>query len=98
MAKDVTPQRRRALAEARIADAWKSFYATPEGRLAIGEMIIWSNLYQQCTSTDMVEIMRQNGEKNIVNRIIQMIGLKPAEAPIDAWEDAEILHRITGGS
>ena len=97
MAKSVTPQRGRALAQARVADAWKSFYATPEGRAAIAELMIWCNVYQECTETDMVEIMRQQGEKNVAVRIIKMIGLTPAEAPVDAWEDEDILHRITGG-
>lgn len=86
----------RRRADAAIADAWKGFYATPEGRAAIAELMVWCNLYQPCVSNDVMEMAREQGERNVALRIVQMIGLKPAEAPVDAWEDADILDRMIG--
>ena len=94
MAKD--PQQRHRAQNA-VADAWKAFYNTPGGRQAIAELMVWCNLYQPCISNDVMEMAREQGERNVALRIVQMIGLKPAEAPVDAWEDSEILDRMIGG-
>ena len=88
------PQRLKA--QTAVAEAWKGFYATPEGRVAIAELMVWCNLYQPCISNDVMEMAREQGERNVALRIVQMIGLKPAEAPVDAWEDSEILDRMIG--
>lgn len=94
MAKD--PQQRHK-AQVRVAEAWKRFHSSDDGREAIAELMVWCNLYQPCISNDVIELAREQGERNVALRIVQMIGLKPAEAPVDAWEDSEILDRMIGG-
>lgn len=54
----------------------------------------WCGVYQVSDASDPITIAREQGEKNVALRIVQLIGLKPENAPVDAWEDADILDRM----
>lgn len=54
----------------------------------------WCNVYTASDASDPITMAREQGERNVALRIVQMIGLKAADAPVDAWEDADILDRM----
>lgn len=86
------PARNRA--EVAVAQAWQAFYQTPEGRAAIGELMIWCNLYSDTGTIDPIQLAREAGERSVAQRIIKLLGLKPELAPQVAWDDSDILDRM----
>jgi hypothetical protein len=54
----------------------------------------WCGVYQVSEASDAITMAREQGEKNVALRIVQLIGLKPEDAPVEAWEDADILDRM----
>lgn len=87
----------RAKTQAAIADTWKAFYGSPEGRAAIADLMVWCNVYTPIEESDPIVIARATGERNVALRIAQLIGLQPAAFPSNAWEDADILDRMLAG-
>jgi hypothetical protein len=77
-----------------VSDAWKQFYQTPDGRIAIAQLLLASGVYVPIETSDPLEMARLNGERNVALRIVQMIGLKPEEFPTQAVEDEDIIARL----
>lgn len=75
-------------------EAWRAFYATPEGRTALAELAVWCNAYSPIESSDPIEIARLTGERNVYLRIAQLMGLKPGEFLQHAQDDTDILDRM----
>lgn len=84
----------RSRVELTVAQAWQAFYATPEGRAAVAELMVWCNLYTDTGTTDPIQLAREAGERSVAQRVIRLLGLKPELAPQRAWEDADLLDRI----
>jgi hypothetical protein len=54
----------------------------------------WCGVYQVSEATDALTMAREQGEKNVALRIVQLIGLRPEDAPANAWDDSELLERM----
>lgn len=74
--------------------AWRDFYATPEGRAALADLMVWCNVYSPIETNDPIEMARLNGERNVVLRIAALMGSKPADFLTHAQEDTDILDRM----
>jgi len=88
------PRSPRAKAENEVADAWRGFYATPHGRAAIAELMIWCNVYNDSGTTDPVQMAREAGERSVAQRIARLIGLRPGDYPSEARDHTDILDKI----
>jgi len=84
----------RAKANNAIADAWKGFYQSPAGRLAIADLMVWCNVYHDTATIDPIQLAREAGERAVAQRIAQLIGLRPETFPQQAWDDTDILDNI----
>ncbi len=87
-------QVKRRKADIAVADAWKRFHQTPEGRLAIADLMVWCNVYHDTGTTDPIQLAREAGERGVAQRVAQLIGLKPEVFPQAAWEDTDILDGL----
>jgi hypothetical protein len=74
--------------------AWRAFYESPEGRVALGELAVWCNAYAPIDSNDPIEIARMTGERNVYMRIAALIGHKPGDFLQHAQDDTDILDRM----
>lgn len=86
------PPRRNA--ETALASAWKSIWATPEGRLALGELMVATNVYSEIVATDPVQLALAIGERNVGARIARSIGLTPQTYLDDAREITDLVGRF----
>jgi hypothetical protein len=76
------------------AATWQTFYHN-EGRTAIAALFNEFGVYGIAPAgIDPHEVMRREGQRDVLMRIVQMIGLKPEAAPTDAWDDVDILDRM----
>jgi hypothetical protein len=85
---------RRAKIESAAGAAWRSFYETPEGRVALAELAVWCNAYSRIESNDPIEIARMTGERNVYLRIAALMGQKPGDFLQHAQDDTDILDRM----
>lgn len=74
------------------AAAWAQFYQA--NRPALAALFVEFGLYDRLGTNEPNDALRREGQRDVLYRIIQLIGLKPEEAPVDAWEDADILDRM----
>jgi len=86
------PQRNRA--ELAVAQAWQNFYATPDGRAAIAELMIWCNMYADTGSIDPIQLAREAGERSVAQLVIKLLGLRPEMIVQTAWDDSDLLDRM----
>ena len=76
-----------------IAEQWRHFYE--HDRAALSALFEEFGLYGVAPPTlDANMALRREGQRDVLLRIVQLIGLKSAQAPTDAWEDHDILDRI----
>lgn len=68
-------------ARSKAASAWRTFYETPEGKLAIGSLMARFHVYGTSDSApvDAVSMAVIHGQRSVCDAIAQMIGLKPTE-------------------
>lgn len=81
-------------AELAVAAMWQAFYA--EHRAALASLFVEFQLYERLAGNDPHEALRHEGQRDVLLRIVQLIGLKPENAAADAWGDADILDRMMG--
>lgn len=85
---------RKAKIETAAGAAWKSFYGTTEGRVALAELAVWCNAYTPIETNDPYEAQRLIGERNVYLRIAALMGQKPGEFLQHAQDDTDILDRM----
>lgn len=85
---------RRANAEAALSQAWKTVWSTPEGKLAISELLVATNVYSEIRTSDPVMLALAVGERNMGARLARMIGLKPENYAVDAREAVDLVGRF----
>jgi hypothetical protein len=82
------------LSEARIAAAWRAVYDTPDGRQAIGHLLVELNLYSEIIPQTELQAGILLGQRNVACRIAKWIGRKPERAISDVREDVDIIDRM----
>jgi hypothetical protein len=80
--------------EGALSEAWKAFYATPEGRMAIANLFAEFHIYSPIVARDAIEIATANGERNVALRIAQLLALKPQRFAETATEDIDLVDRL----
>lgn len=79
----------------RIAsDAWQSFYASPDGRIAIAALFKEFGFYATPVDSDPNILVRSIGQRDVLSRIVSLINLKPETAPADEQDQSDILENI----
>lgn len=77
-----------------VADLWKGFYQGP-GRPAIAALFDEFGLYSSLRpDAGQADALRCEGQRDVLLRLVQMIGRRPDEAPLDVAEDRDIVDRI----
>ena len=85
----------RAPTKRRIAsDAWQSFYASPDGRIAIAALMREFGFYATPVESDSNILVRSIGQRDVLSRIVELINLKPEAAPTDELDQSDILDNI----
>lgn len=77
------------------ADAWRDFNSGP-GRAALAALFVEFGLYSVAPDSDPHKALRREGQRDVLMRIIQLIGLKPEMIPEQAWDDFDIVERMAG--
>ena len=80
-------------ADVKLAAAWQAFYAR-EGHAAIASLFTEFNLYPTDQSNDPYIALRQKGQRDVLLRLTQLLGLKAEHFADQAWDDTEILDRM----
>lgn len=86
--------RPRRNAETDLAGAWKAIWASPEGRLALSEFMVATNVYSEIVGNDPVLMAIAVGERNAGARIARFIGMKPESYVQDAREAVDLVGRF----
>ena len=84
---------RRSRAEATSSEAWKGFWGSPDGRVAIAALFRDFGFYDTPMG-DQVALTRSIGQRDVLVRISQLINLKPEQAPADDRDTSDILDRM----
>lgn len=88
------PTQRRVKADLACAEAWRNFYQG-EGRVAMAALLTEFDIYTPAPITaDAGQLARREGQRDVLLRIVQLIGLKPEAFPTQAWDDTDILDRM----
>ena len=80
--------------DAALAQAWKDFYATPQGQAAIGALFAEFHVYDPIVSYDPVQLAMMNGQRNVALRIAQLLALRPERFAETATEDMNALASL----
>lgn len=73
---------------------WQEFNAGP-GRAAIAALFTEFDLYSPAPpGLSGKEALRREGQRDVLLRIVQLLGLKGEKFPAQAWDDTEILDRM----
>lgn len=92
MSKPPTPRRVRA--DLACAQIWNNFYHG-DGRPAIAALLTEFDIYTRAPNgLDLFEAGRREGQRDVLLRIVQLIGMKPETFPTQAWDDTDILDRM----
>jgi hypothetical protein len=78
---------------AKASQLWRDFYHT-DGRAAIGLLFTEFGLYSPAPDNDPNAAVRREGQRDVLLRIVQLIGLRPEDFATQAWDDADIIDRI----
>lgn len=75
------PRKRRSTSKrptkASVKASWRTFFETPEGRIAINAMMAQFGVYSQITAVDGTSLAMQVGERNVAAWVAEMCGMKP---------------------
>lgn len=66
-------------AKARVAAAWRSFWETPEGRAAIGDMMREFGVFSRIAGGDATGMAMAVGERNVCTWIAAQVGMQPED-------------------
>lgn len=68
---------KRKPSKASVAAAWREFFHTPEGRVAINALMTRCGVYTPIAAADPTSMAVMIGERNIGAWVAEMCGLKP---------------------
>lgn len=88
------PPRKRNRAETASERAWKGFWNTTDGRVAIGQLFKDFGFYDTPSSVEATELARSIGQRDVLVRLAQLINLKPELAVEDMGHSEDILDRV----
>ena len=74
------------------AEAWRTFWQM--NRPALAALFNEFGLYDSMGENDPHYALRREGQRDVLLRIVRLIGLKADAVPDDAWESADILDRM----
>lgn len=74
------------------SEAWKHFWHSPEGRIAIG--LLFKEYGFFATPQPGEDLARAWGQRDVLARISQLINLKPETAPDHESEALDPLERL----
>lgn len=88
------PKRSRSqVADLKCAEAWRGFYEA-SGRQALAALFTEFDMYSSVASHDPYVIMRAQGQRDVMLRIVQLVGLKPEHFPQEAWQASNALEQL----
>lgn len=61
----------------KIAKAWQDFYATNEGALAVGELMMALGVYSEINAENSFQAGVAIGQRNVAARIAKYLEMKP---------------------
>lgn len=70
--------KKRKPTKAAVSAAWREFYETPEGRVAVGAFMAKYGVYSQMSATDPTSLAIQVGERNAAAWLAEQCGLQPS--------------------
>lgn len=88
----MTTKRKRS-PEQTVSGVWKSFYQSPEGKAAIAVLFKDFGFFGTPIG-DSTALLRSIGQRDVLVRISQLIGMKPEQAPADDEEHVNLLDRM----
>ena len=74
------------------SSAWKAFYETPDGRVAIAQLMTEFGFF--AAPAPGSDLARATGQRDVLVRLNELINRKPEDAPSDSRDDDDILDRI----
>jgi len=77
-----------------LAQAWKDFHATPEGRMAIAALFAEFHIYSPIVAGDAIGLATMNGERNVALRIARLLALRPEQFSETVTEDMNGLGHL----
>lgn len=89
-------KRPRRNAELAHAEAWRAIWEI--NRPALAALFAEFGLYDRLGTNDPHDALRREGQRDVLLRIVQLIGLRADAIPADAWESADILDRMLSGA
>jgi hypothetical protein len=78
-----------------LARHWRDWHSTPHGRDAIAALMIEFNIYTQSPGSDPHVALREKGQRDVLLRIVQLVGLRPEHFVDTAWEDTDSVENYT---
>lgn len=85
---------RRSSSRLKVAQAWRRFHETPDGRAALAELAAYASVYSPIETTDPIEAQRMEGERRLALRIIGMLSLRPGDLVQTVVDDTDLLSRM----
>lgn len=89
----MTTPRRKRTPEIKVSGAWKAFYQSPEGKAAVA-LLFKDFGFFDTPMGDRDALVRSIGQRDVLVRISQLIGMKPEQAPVDDEDHTNILDRL----
>lgn len=80
--------------ELQAAQSWQAWWATPQGRAAIGALFVEYGIYATPAASDHGTLARSIGQRDVLARISQLIGLRPDQAPADDRDTLDLMDRM----
>lgn len=65
--------------KAKVAQCWRDFYDTPEGRAAIGAFMARAGVYSEIQAADPIQAGIAIGERNMAAWLAEIIGYREEE-------------------
>lgn len=62
-----------------IAQAWRDVWGSPQGRLAVSELLLSLNVYSPIDTDNVLHAGMAIGERNVAARIAKWLDLKPSD-------------------
>ena len=90
------PPTGKARRDLQIAGAWQAWAMTPQGKLAIADLMQFCGVYTVNDETEPIALAKAVGENNVAKRVAYLLGLREhhLEFPERAWEDTDLLNRM----
>lgn len=84
---------RKSSADIKCAEAWRMFNQG-SGREAIAALFTEFNMYHREQTNDPYAILRAAGQRDVLLRIVQLIGLRPEHFVEQAWKDTDAVDYL----